>query len=252
MPAVNLKRNSRRAALSVGVSALTVVGLATAALAAAGTVNTSGTPLTVRSGPGTGLQQRRVGQGRRGESPSAARPYGTTVKGTYGTSNIWDKIGTGRYVADAYVRTGSDGLVAPVCGSTSPTPSGMKDDYPYRGATSGIDPWHFYKGQCTSFVAWRLNNRNHIKFTNTYKGQGFRNANTWDNAARAAGISVTSTPRVGDVAQSNAGSYGHVAVVAKVNASTVVVEEYNYASRNHYGTRTVAKSAFNYIHFPRS
>ena len=63
---------------------------------------------------------------------------------------------------------------------------------------------------------------------------------------------MTSTPRVGDVAQSNAGSYGHVAVVAKVNASTVVVEEYNYASRNHYGTRTVAKSSFNYIHFPRS
>ena len=41
MPAVNLKRNSRRAALSVGASALTVVGLATAALAATGTVNTS-------------------------------------------------------------------------------------------------------------------------------------------------------------------------------------------------------------------
>lgn len=128
----------------------------------------------------------------------------------------------------------------------------MKDDYPYRGQTSGVDPWHFYKGQCTSFVAWRLNSRNHIKFTNGYKGQHFGNANSWDNAARAAGISVTSTPRVGDVAQSNAGSYGHVAVVAKVNASTVVVEEYNYAQRNHYGTRTVARSAFNYIHFPRS
>ena len=54
MPAVNVKRTSRRAARSVGVSALTVVGLATAALAAAGTVNTAGAPLTVRSGPGTG------------------------------------------------------------------------------------------------------------------------------------------------------------------------------------------------------
>jgi len=251
MPAVNVKRNSRRAALSVGASALTVVGLATAALAAAGTVNTAGAPLTVRSGPGTGYSN--VGSVKDGAAVTiSCQARGTSVSGTYGTSNIWDKIGTGRYVADAYVRTGSDGLVAPVCGSTTPTPSGMKDDYPYRGQTSGIDPWHFYKGQCTSFVAWRLNSRNHIQFTNGYKGQHFGNANSWDNAARAAGISVTSTPRVGDVAQSNAGSFGHVAVVARVNASTVVVEEYNYAHPNHYGTRTVARSAFNYIHFPRS
>jgi hypothetical protein len=62
------------------------------------------------------------------------------------------------------VRTGSDGLVTPVCGSTMPTPSGMKGDYPYRGQTSGIDPWHYHKGRRTSFVAWRLNNRNDIKF----------------------------------------------------------------------------------------
>jgi hypothetical protein len=40
-------------------------------------------------------------------------------------------------------------------------------------------------------VAWRLNNRNHIKCTNGYKGQHFDNAKSWDNAARAAGISVT-------------------------------------------------------------
>jgi surface antigen len=119
-----------------------------------------------------------------------------------------------------------------------------------RGAVLDRPDVAVTKGQCTSFVAWRLNNRNHIKCTNGYKGQHFGNAKSWDNAARAAGISVTSTPRVGDVAQSNAGSYGHVAVAAKVNASTVVVEEYNYAHPDHYGTRTVSKSAFNYIHFP--
>lgn len=30
-------------------------------------------------------------------------------------TNLWDKIGTGRYVTDAYVYTGSDGQVAPSC-----------------------------------------------------------------------------------------------------------------------------------------
>jgi hypothetical protein len=36
------------------------------------------------------------------------------VTGTYGTSSLWDFIGSG-YVADAFVSTGSDGWVAPEC-----------------------------------------------------------------------------------------------------------------------------------------
>lgn len=59
---------------------------------------TPGTPLTVRSGPGTGVT-------------IACQTTGTTVDGTYGTSNIWDRIGAGRYIADAYVPTGHDGYI---------------------------------------------------------------------------------------------------------------------------------------------
>ena len=33
------------------------------------------------------------------------------MTGTYGTSTIWDRIGSGRYVSDAYVYTGHDGYV---------------------------------------------------------------------------------------------------------------------------------------------
>ena len=40
---------------------------------------------------------------------------GTSVKGPYGTSKLWDRIGTGKYVPDSYVYTGSDGQVAPTC-----------------------------------------------------------------------------------------------------------------------------------------
>lgn len=74
---------------------------------------------------------------------------GATVTGKFGTSTWWNKIGASRYVSDAFVHTGSDGRVAPLCtsGSTNPAPTGaIKDDYPYRGATSGVDRWDFYKG----------------------------------------------------------------------------------------------------------
>ncbi|PZF91666.1 M23 family metallopeptidase [Micromonospora deserti] len=75
-----------------------------------GTVNTNGTPLTVRSGPGTGYTAvDTVADGTR--VTIYCQTSGTTVTGTYGTSSIWDRIGTGRYIADAYVYTGYDGYI---------------------------------------------------------------------------------------------------------------------------------------------
>ncbi|GHF06829.1 SH3 domain-containing protein [Streptomyces spiralis] len=73
-----------------------------------------GVRLNVRSGPGTGYSLVRV-------LPEGAQVAiycqtpGTTVSGYYGTSNIWDNIGNGQFVSDAYVHTGSDGYVAPRC-----------------------------------------------------------------------------------------------------------------------------------------
>ncbi|MFJ8805731.1 SH3 domain-containing protein [Streptomyces sp. NPDC102490] len=70
--------------------------------------------VNVRSGPGTHYSVVRV-------LPEGARVTincqrtGEWVSGPYGTSNIWDNIGSGQYVSDAYVRTGSDGYVAPRC-----------------------------------------------------------------------------------------------------------------------------------------
>jgi murein DD-endopeptidase MepM/ murein hydrolase activator NlpD len=75
-----------------------------------GTVNTAGTALTVRSGPGTGYAA--VGTVADGATVTIyCQTTGTTVTGTYGTSNIWDRIGTGRFVSDAYVYTGYDGFI---------------------------------------------------------------------------------------------------------------------------------------------
>lgn len=77
---------------------------------ASATVNTAGDPLTVRSGPGTGYSA--VGTVADGQTVSiACQTSGTSVSGTYGTSSIWDRIGSGRYIADAYVYTGHDGYI---------------------------------------------------------------------------------------------------------------------------------------------
>lgn len=73
-------------------------------------MNTAGADLTVRSGPGTGYSA--VGSVADGAIVTiSCQTAGTTVTGTYGTSSIWDRIGTGKYISDAYVYTGYDGYI---------------------------------------------------------------------------------------------------------------------------------------------
>ncbi|MEV0720726.1 peptidoglycan DD-metalloendopeptidase family protein [Asanoa sp. NPDC050611] len=75
-----------------------------------GTVNTAGSPLTVRSGPGTSYASvGTVADGAR--VTIQCQTNGTSVSGTYGTSTIWDRIGSGRFISDAYVYTGYDGFI---------------------------------------------------------------------------------------------------------------------------------------------
>ncbi|MFF4763900.1 SH3 domain-containing protein [Streptomyces sp. NPDC001292] len=74
-----------------------------------------GVQLNVRSGPGTGYSiVRTLSEGA--QVPIYCQTPGTTVSGYYGTSNIWDNIGSGQYVSDTYVKTGSDGYVTGRCG----------------------------------------------------------------------------------------------------------------------------------------
>jgi surface antigen len=59
-------------------------------------------------------------------------------------------------------------------------------------------------------------------------GSFWGNANTWDNRARAAGWTVSSTPVAGAVFQTDAGYYGHVGVVESVNADgTINISDMN-------------------------
>ncbi|MEV5126539.1 peptidase [Streptomyces decoyicus] len=68
----------------------------------------------VRQGPGTNYPAvRTLAEGARIQI--RCQRHGQSVSGPYGTSDIWDSIGPGQYVSDAYVRTGSSGMVAPRC-----------------------------------------------------------------------------------------------------------------------------------------
>lgn len=126
-----------------------------------------------------------------------------------------------------------------------------ENDYPYGKSECGqVDKWNFYSCQSTSFVAWRINDQLGKDFDNQYKGVFWGNANSWDEAARKANVSINSTPKVGSVAQSEEGDYGHVAWVSAVDGDKITIEEYNYETKEAYDKRTVSKDEFdNYIHF---
>ena len=209
----------------------------------------TGDNVNCRSGPGTSYAAKKT-YAKGHEVSISCQTAGTDVSG----NSIWDKTSDDCYVADYYVKTGSNGYVTSKCSgggsppSTGNIPGPVTNDYPYKNSCGPADKWNYFKCQCTSFVAWRINERLGIHFTNQYKGTNWGNANTWDEAARRTGVRVDSTPVPGCIAQSNAGSAGHVAWVTAVSGDDVTIEEYNYVHPKAYGTRKVAKNTFNYIH----
>ncbi|MFF7214348.1 SH3 domain-containing protein [Streptomyces sp. NPDC008238] len=97
-----------------GVQSMTAT---TGAAATAGQIFYAVAPgcrLNVRSGPGTSFHIVKV-LPYDVKVPVFCQTPGTTVSGYYGTSKIWDCIGEGQFVSDAYVQTGSDGYIASRC-----------------------------------------------------------------------------------------------------------------------------------------
>ncbi len=80
----------------------------------AATVRTNGANLNVRAGPST--TNAIVGSLANGAGVNIqCQTRGQSIAGYFGTSNIWNRIGSGRFIPDAYTYTGSDGFVAPQC-----------------------------------------------------------------------------------------------------------------------------------------
>lgn len=118
------------------------------------------------------------------------------------------------------------------------------------GGNLKVDPWNFYKCECTSYVASKLNRRG-VPFSNQYKISRWGNASNWSAAADKAGIpqdNSNATPKSGDVAWF---SSGHVAYVERVLSNgTIDISEYNYGTRHGYGTRNINRNSVSkFIHF---
>jgi len=169
---------------------------------------------------------------------------GQVVNGT----NIWNQLADGTFVSDFYCDTPYFDKFSPpipMCqGAPQPSPGqpAIKgDDYPFKDSPpdqEGGDPWAFYYRECTSFVAWRMNQLS-VNFSNHMTGPNgtagtFGDGYTWADNALAIGFGVDNTPTVGAIAHydpdvSGAGDLGHVAYVAQVNEDgTIVIEEYNW------------------------
>ena len=82
--------------------------------AATGIVQAGGNGLNVRTAPSTsaGLVGRlRDGQG----VPIVCQLHAQTVNGTWGPTDVWDRLPDGTYVSDGFVYTGTNNTVAPIC-----------------------------------------------------------------------------------------------------------------------------------------
>ncbi len=138
-------RYATRTGAVVGIGAAGALSFGAVAHAAGhpGTVHTHGSPLTARSSPSTSAKS--TGSYANGAKVTiSCQTTGSKVTGIYGTSTIWDKVGKG-YVSDAYVKTGSDGRVAPNCKKSPAPPTSTKGC-----STKGLnDP-----RSCGQAVAW--------------------------------------------------------------------------------------------------
>lgn len=117
--------------------------------------------------------------------------------------------------------------------------------------------WDMRTGHnCTNYIAYRLTTKARL----TDRLPDATDAGTWGKAARAAGIPVNRTPRVGSVAwwgsrKNGAGALGHVAYVEKVRRDgSILVSEDNFGGT--FKWRKVSRSSRSYpsgfIHFPRA
>jgi surface antigen len=65
------------------------------------------------------------------------------------------------------------------------------------------------------------------------------------------GIPVDGNPRVGDVAISMSGYYGHAMYVEAVyNDGTIYVSQYNYGVAGEYSEMRISSAGLRFIHFP--
>ena len=121
-----------------------------------------------------------------------------------------------------------------------PTPNGS--------AASQISPYGYGYRNCTDYVAWKLASLG----VSSSRYKGLRDAKYWGTNAAGHGLTVDGKPKVGSVAVSTSGGFGHVAFVTAVNGSTITVSQYNQPGDGTYNTQsgTAAGLGFSqFVHF---
>jgi uncharacterized protein YraI len=192
------------AALSSSIVVTLIAVTAGTADAATGTVNTAGSPLTVRASPGTSYDAWSTVADGASITISCQTP-GPSVTGTYGTSTIWDMLSNGGFVSDAYVNTGSDGYVEHRCTFVGAPPRANP-----RSTNSAIS-WAFSNLGSTAYEDWCL------KFTGLSYGwsaTGWTTAEVGGDWIESHGyLHTTGTPPRGALVwyHNSAGS-GHVVI----------------------------------------
>lgn len=122
--------------------------------------------------------------------------------------------------------------------------------YPARWCNAAqdsvADNWGMFNRECVSYTAFKVA----VSGRNMPYWGGRGNANQWPANARSAGIPVDGNPRVGDVAISTAGPYGHAMYVeAVLGGGKIHVSQYNYGNNGEYSEMTIPAGGLYFIHF---
>lgn len=144
------------------------------------------------------------------------------------------------------------------------TVGGSSYAYDGQGLTKGCvgscaDPWRLYKGQCVSYVAWKLDAMGYKVYT--FDGMG--NAAEWPSTTtdywaslygrgNAAQRRYSPAPGYAAVNPNIASPYGHVMYVERINGDgTIRVSEYNFYAADTYSVRDISPGGLIYLEFAR-
>lgn len=123
-----------------------------------------------------------------------------------------------------------------------------------------VDPWGSYKGQCVSYILWKLNEAHGATLEKPINKASFgmggdANARNWDDIDRNF-ATVDKNPTPGSIAQfepgamNGIGEYGHVGWVEEVDEAQgrVRISQYNWSPLQYNEIWINKDSVSNYIH----
>ncbi|WP_344703357.1 LysM peptidoglycan-binding domain-containing protein [Salinicoccus jeotgali] len=167
-----------------------------------------------------------------------ANKHGTTYRKIMNLNNLSSTV---IYVGQKLSVSGSSSSVSEPDSNDNTSVTDKVSAPAPSGTSYGTN--YYYWGDCTWYVFERR------KQLGKPVGNNWGNAYDWDNGARSEGYSVNNSPSVGAIMQTEAWtnyawSFGHVAVVERINADgSVLVSEMNFGSgKGVKNFRTISSS----------